>query len=142
MEHVAFDDPDFASRSMPKIKFTDWCGTGFKVGINDETPKMIPGGDIGNAVRSCCLIANNTAVKRLFNRLNNKFDLLYSQKAFVHWYVGAGLEQEAFQEARENLEQLEKEYDEMELNSGENDFSETAEEIAEAEALKNEVAWK
>ena len=32
-----------------------------------------------------------------------KYDSMYSQRSFVHWYVGEGMEESAFVEARESL---------------------------------------
>ena len=42
------------------------------------------------------MISNNTAISK-------KYDLMYSQRAFVHWYVGEGMEEEEFAEAREDV---------------------------------------
>lgn len=67
------------------IQFVDWCPTGFKLGICNEPPATVPGGDTAPATRSLCMLSNTTAIAAAWSRLDHKFDLLYSKRAFVHW---------------------------------------------------------
>ena len=62
------------------------------------------------------MIANTTSIAEVISRMDARFDKLYSKRAFVHHYVGAGLEEGEFVEVRDNLAALEEEYKLLPLN--------------------------
>merc|ERR1712107_551904 len=41
------------------------------------------------------MLSNITAIAEAWARLDHKFDLMYAKRAFVHWYVGEGMERES-----------------------------------------------
>merc|ERR1711937_541114 len=94
----------------------DWSPTGFKCGINHQPPTVVPGGDLAKVMRAVCMISNTTAIAEVFSRIDLKFDLMYSKRAFVHWYVGEGMEEGEFSEARGDIGALEEVYKELNVD--------------------------
>ncbi|CAL6024288.1 Alpha-tubulin [Hexamita inflata] len=95
------------------VQFVDWCPTGFKIGINYQEPKIFSESDIARVQRSCMLIANHTSISNVWNRIATNFDILFVQRTFEHHCVNQGVEESEFVEARDNLEEVQRDFDEI-----------------------------
>ncbi|XP_043727179.1 tubulin alpha-1B chain-like isoform X2 [Cervus elaphus] len=107
-------------KTKHSIQFVDWCPTSFKVCINPQPPTVVPGGDLAKVQRAVCKLSNTTAIAEAWARLDHKFDLMYAERAFVHWYAGEGMEKEAC----EDMAALEKDYEELGVDSVEGEGEE------------------
>ena len=83
------------------------------MGINHERPTTVPNGDLAQTSRAVCMMSNTTAIRDEWDRLNDKFTLMFNKRAFVHWYVNEGMEVSEMSEASNDIAMLERDYREL-----------------------------
>lgn len=72
------------------VRFADWSPSGIKVGIHNTPPMVVPNGDLAKVQRAVTMVANNTCIGGIVNRVAKNFDLMWSKKAFAHWFISEG----------------------------------------------------
>ncbi|XP_014288709.1 tubulin alpha-3 chain isoform X2 [Halyomorpha halys] len=97
-------------KSVRDVKFVEYSPSGFKVGHCYPPMLFVPGGELAGSPRSLVMVSNHSAIGTAWARLNSKYDLMFSKRAFVHHYVGEGMEEIEFHEAQADLKQLEEDY--------------------------------
>ncbi|KAB1257344.1 Tubulin alpha-1A chain [Camelus dromedarius] len=81
------------------IQFVDRCPTGFKVVINYQPPTTVLGGYLAKVQQAVCMLSNITAITEDWDGMEHKSDLMCVKLAFVHRYVGEGIQEGEFSEA-------------------------------------------
>ncbi len=55
-------------------------------------------------------VGNSTAIQEMFKRVAEQFTVMFRRKAFLHWYIGEGMEEMELTEAESNISDLVTEY--------------------------------
>jgi len=104
--------------------FVEWIPNNIKSSVCDIPPKGMK--------MSATFVGNSTSIQELFKRVSEQFSLMFSRKAFLHWYTSEGMEEMELTEAESNMNDLINEYqqyetaqisdDEFDVEDGQEDF--------------------
>merc|ERR1711972_821320 len=75
---------------------------GTKASVCDIPPKGLK--------MAVAFLGNTTAIQEMFKRVAEYFTAMFRRKAFLHWYIGEGMDEMEFTEAESNMNDLISEY--------------------------------
>jgi len=96
------DDQMINVQSKNNQYFVEWIPNNIKSSVCDIPPKGLP--------MSTTFIGNSTSIQEMFKRVSEQFALMFRRKAFLHWYIGEGMDEMEFTEAESNMNDLVAEY--------------------------------
>jgi len=83
-------------------QFVEWIPDNVSVSLCSVPP-------VGQARSATCL-SNSTSIQEVFNRTLAQFSAMYKRRAYIHWYLGEGMDEMEFAEAESNTLDLIAEY--------------------------------
>ncbi|PAV16671.1 beta-tubulin 2 [Pyrrhoderma noxium] len=96
--------------------FVDWIPDNISLSLCSVPP-------VGQKKSATCL-ANSTAIQEAFKRTHSQFAAMFKRGAFLHWYIGEGMDEMEFTEAESNTQDLIAEYQQYQEASGEDEYYE------------------
>ncbi|BHF74184.1 hypothetical protein SprV_0401726800 [Sparganum proliferum] len=99
------------------LSTVSWCPTGYKIAYTPQPQVSVPGMGPQKVDRSVVMLTNNTTIAEVFGEIDKTFMNLFNRRAFLHWYVGEGMEEAEFVDAHNALLSLVN--DLVELENGE-----------------------
>lgn len=97
--------------------FVEWIPNNVKTAVCDVAPRGFK--------MSATFVGNSTAIQELFKRISSQFSAMFKRKAFLHWYIGEGMDEMEFTEAESNMNDLVSEYQQYQEATAEDvDFDE------------------
>ncbi|CAD7673460.1 unnamed protein product [Nyctereutes procyonoides] len=82
--------------------FVEWIPNNVQTAVCDIPPRGLK--------MLATFIGNSTAIQELFKCISEQFVAMFRRKAFLHWYLGEGMDEMEFTEADSNMNDLVSEY--------------------------------
>ncbi|XP_036116891.1 tubulin beta-2A chain-like [Molossus molossus] len=121
------DEQMFNMQNKDSSCFVEWIPNNVQTAVCDIPPRGLK--------TSAAFIGNSTAIQGLFKRISEQFVAMFRRKAFLHWYVGEGMDEGEFTEAESNVSDLVSEYQQyQDAVAYEQEFPEEEEGEGEEEA--------
>ncbi|CAF1438140.1 unnamed protein product [Adineta steineri] len=100
---------DLMAKEKNNQQFIEWIPNNCKIAHCDISPKGL----------SCSVtgIANHTGIVKQFDNFLQPYSKLIQRRAFMHWYIGEGMEEIELIEAENHIKDIIKDYKQYEINT-------------------------
>lgn len=105
--------------------FADWIPNNVQTSMCKVAPKGLQ--------LSSTFVGNCTAIQEIFKRVGSQFSTMFRRKAYLHWYIGEGMDEMEFTEAESNMNDLVSEYQQYQEATADEGEEAAAEEGEEAD---------
>jgi len=102
---ISSRDAEYAVQELQRKNsplFVEWIPDNVSVSLCSVPP-------VGQA-QAATALTNSTAIQEVFKRSLDQFAAMYKRRAFLHWYLGEGMDTMEFSEAESNTQDLIFEY--------------------------------
>lgn len=86
--------------------WVDWCPTAFKISHTIE--RTITASSIYD--KTAMMISNHSGISSTLSSMEKKFNILFRKKAYLHWYIGEGMEESEFHNAIDEVNTISLDY--------------------------------
>ena len=107
-------------RTSRHVKVTDFTPCPLKIAITRKVAIAPPTSYFvrRNLDNNIAMLTNSSACGTLLKRILSRAKILWSKRAFVHWYVSHGMEEAEFPDSTEHSTSLQRDYEEVDWDGG------------------------
>jgi tubulin beta len=130
----SIDDQMLNVQAKNQQYFVEWIPNNIKSSVCDIPPAHLK--------MSTTFLGNSTSIQTMFRRVATQFALMFRRKAFIHWYIGEGMDDMEFTEAESNVNDLVAEYQQYEEAGMDDEMGEEEEYEDEEEEYEEEEMYE
>jgi tubulin beta len=130
----SIDDQMLNVQAKNQQYFVEWIPNNIKSSVCDIPPAHLK--------MSTTFLGNSTSIQTMFRRVATQFALMFRRKAFIHWYIGEGMDDMEFTEAESNVNDLVAEYQQYEEAGMDDEMGEEEEYEEEEEEYEEEEMYE